>query len=180
MVIDARAAAALLLRRRGQPPQVAPVVVGPQQRDVVRHAHALFVVGLDFFVERPHLRHLLQIGIDGLLQDLPLIGDDLLHQRDIVAGGHRRIVVAPHSQRDHFLIIPVALHAAAPELIDAHRIGGVIPRAIAWLPLLLGAHHRLLVRGAHHNAIFVRQLRVQRIVRNKGVVPHGRPQEIRA
>ena len=41
VVVDARAAGALALLGRRQAPDVAPVVVAPEQRHVVGHAHAL-------------------------------------------------------------------------------------------------------------------------------------------
>ena len=45
-----------------------------------------------------------------------------------------------------------------PELLQYWRIGLVIPGAFAVaLPLLLGAQHGLVVRGAHYNAVLVGQ-----------------------
>ena len=46
------------------------------------------------------------------------------------------------------------------------------------VPFLLRAQHRLLVRGAHDNAVFIRQARVGRIVFVERVVPHRRPKVI--
>ena len=45
-------------------------------------------------------------------------------------------------------------------------------------PLLFRAHHRLLVRGPHHDAVFVSELCIQWIVSSERVVPHGRPKKI--
>ena len=44
------------------------------------------------------------------------------------------------------------------------------------LPFLLGAQHGLVVRGAHDDAVFVGELRVERIVLVEGVAPHGGPE----
>ena len=57
VVIDAGTAGTLALARGGQAAQVAPIVVGPEQRDVVGYAHALVVIALHLLIERPVLRH---------------------------------------------------------------------------------------------------------------------------
>ena len=44
------------------------------------------------------------------------------------------------------------------------------------VPFLLGAQHRLLMRSAHDDAVFVGEPRVVRIVFSKGVVPHCGPE----
>src|SRR5260370_16927636 len=43
-------------------------------------------------------------------------------------------------------------------------------------PFLLSAQHRLVMRCAHHDAIFVGELGIQRIVLVEGVVSHRRPE----
>jgi len=47
------------------------------------------------------------------------------------------------------------------------------------LPLLLRAQQRLVMRGAHDDAVLVGELGRQRIVLVEGVVPHRRPQIVR-
>ena len=94
--------------------------------------------------------------------DRSLIGYDLLQQRDVVVLGHRHVSVAAHAERDDALIILVALDALFPECIEVLGIGCIVPGPIAMpLPFLLRAQHRLVVRGAHHDAIFVSEFRVQ-------------------
>ncbi len=44
------------------------------------------------------------------------------------------------------------------------------------VPLFLRPQHRLLVGGAHDDAIFVGKPGIQRIVFIEGVVPHRRPE----
>ena len=59
---------------------------------------------------------------------------------------------------------------------------GVVPVAIGSpqmpVPLLLCAHHGLLMAGAHHDPVFVRDPRSRGIVLGEGVVPHGGPQVV--
>ena len=180
VVVDSRSARALALLRRRQPPQISPVVVAPQQGHIVRHAHAFFVVALHLFVKRPYLWNLLEVRIHRLLQDLSLVRDDSFQQFRIRAGRHRRVAFAAHPQRHYFFVVFVALHSSAPELVNLFLIRRVIPRTMmSRRPLFFSAHHRLFVRGAHYDAVFIGQLRVQWIVRCERVVPHGRPQKIR-
>ena len=51
---------------------------------------------------------------------------------------------------------------------------------MAPVPFLLRAQHRFLMRSAHHNAVLIGQLGVGRIVFVKGVIPHRRPEVVRA
>ncbi len=80
VVVDSRAAGALAFFGCGKAAEVAPVVVGPEQCDVLGHAHASFVVALHLFVEGPDLRDFSDVGIDGLGKDLALVGDDFFEQ----------------------------------------------------------------------------------------------------
>src|SRR5690606_39165578 len=100
VVVDAVTAGALR-GRIGQATDVAPVVVGEQQRHVVGHAHALVVVVLHFLVERPDLRRVLD-GLAGDLGDDPaLVGNDALEQGGGGFLAHRLVAVAAHAQGDH-------------------------------------------------------------------------------
>ena len=96
-------------------------------------------------------------------------------------GGHRSIAQTAHPEGHDLLIVLVADHSLAPILVDLFGVGGIVPGAVVRIlcPLLLGAHHRFLVRCPHHDAVLIRETRVLRIIRGKGVVPHGRPQVVR-
>ena len=56
VIINSCAAAAFSFFCCRQPPDIAPVIVAPEQRHIVRHAHAFVVVTLHFLVEGPNLR----------------------------------------------------------------------------------------------------------------------------
>ncbi len=181
VIVDARPAGTLPLLRGGQTPQVAPVVVAPEQNHVVGNAHPPLVVSLHLLVERPDLRHGRQIGIDFLCDDLPLLGDDLLQQSDVGLLRHRLVAIAPHGQRDDLLIVFGALDALCPERAQGLSVLGVVPTAplvAEPLPLFPSPHHGLVVRRAHHDPVFIRKLRIQRIVGVERVVPHGRPEKV--
>ena len=182
MVVDPRPAGALAFVRSRQAADVAPIVVAPQQRHVVGHTHALFVVRLHFFIECPCLRDLGDVGIDVLRQNLPLIGHDLLQQLHVfiqVGAAHGHVPVAAHADGGHALEILVALYALGPEIFQHVGILGVVPHARAVpRPFLLCPQHRLVVRSAHHHAVIVSRLGIQRIVFVEGVVPHRRPHKV--
>ena len=75
----------------GQAADVAPIVVAPEQRHIVRHAHAILVIVLHFLVERPELRDDGGVRLENLRNDFALGGHDFFEQRDVVALGHRRV-----------------------------------------------------------------------------------------
>ena len=68
---------------------------------------------------------------------------------------------------------------SSQNLLQRLGVGRVVPRAGAVpLPFLLRAQHRLVMRGAHDDAVLVGELGVQRIVFVEGVVPHRRPEVV--
>ena len=95
---------------------------------------------------------------------------------------HRRVIRAAQADGDEAFVIPVPPDAFAPEIFENVRVFGVIPGAeclqVTPVPFLLRPQHRLLVRGAHDDAVFIRQPGILRIVFVEGVVPHGRPEII--
>ena len=103
MIVNAEPAGSGAVPRRGQPPNVAPVVVGEEQRHVVGNAHTLVVVVLHLLVERPELRRLRRWFSGDVGDDPSLIGHDALEQRDIASVGHRQVTIAPHADRDDVL-----------------------------------------------------------------------------
>jgi len=138
VVVDAGAAGACALGRGGQAADIAPVVIAPEERDVVGHAHAALVVVLDFLVERPDLRDFRDVGIDLLGEDRALIGDDFFEEGDIGVFRHGLVAVAAHGEGDDAFEVAVAADAVGPELAQRFAIGGVVPVAGAVTgPLLL-------------------------------------------
>src|SRR5690606_1575869 len=192
VVVDAVAAAALRQPAVRQLPHVAPVVVAEDDGDVVRRAQALVPVALDLLVEGLHLRDLGDVAAHLPLQDLPLRGDDALHQLDAVAVGQAGVAVAAHAEGDHALEA-LLLHAAdalGPVLLDGLAVTAEAPLAVAAVrvalagpgvpvPLLDAAHHRRLVRGADHDAVLLGDLVVARIVLGERPAPHRGPQVVR-
>ena len=155
MIIDAVAAGPVRARLR-QAPQIAPIVVGEEQGDVVRHPHAGVVIILHLLVERPDLRRLGRGAMGDLLDDPPLVGDDALEQAGRGAFGHRPVAVAAHPDGDDPLLALGALHPLAPEWRGAALHSAYNPRALAvMLPIDMGAHQRLVMRGADHDAHLV-------------------------
>src|SRR5690554_4044606 len=112
----------------------------------------------------------------GLLpQNPPLFTDDLLHERDLLFGSpvrhHRLIPVAAHAKGNNLLVILGQLNSFSPKLIKNLRI---VPSVSA--PLAPTPHHRLVVGGADHNPVLIRQFRVVEIIPEKTLwTPHRRP-----
>ena len=181
VVVDAGAAAALAFLKRRQTADIAPVIVAPEQQHVVRDAHALLVVVLNFLVQRPQLRHLLRFLLELLPDDRTLVADDLLQQVDVGVFRHRLVAVAAHRHRDHLFVIARVAQALGPEVTQDVAVAMVIPRSLAVaLPLLLRPHHRFVVGRAHHDAHRVGELAVFLVVVIERRVPHGRPQVVGA
>ena len=180
MIINSGAPTALTFVSGWQPAEIAPIVVAPEQSHIVWNPHAVLVILLHFLVERPELGNFRHVRIHMIGDDLPLVGHDPFQQihvgRHVAPFHHRHVAIAPHADGHHAFIVLVALGTLRPELAENFGIGRVVPGSSAvTLPLLLRAQHRLVVRGPHHDAIFVGQLRVQRIILVESVVPHGRP-----
>ena len=57
VIIDAGTAGTLSFRFRGQAPDISPIVISPEQRNIVRNAQTGGVVFLHFLVQAPELRH---------------------------------------------------------------------------------------------------------------------------
>ena len=178
MVVDAVAAGPRLPRLR-QAADVAPVVVGEQQGDVVGNPHTGVVIVLDLLVEGPDLRGLFRRPAGDVGDDPALVGDDGLQQPSGRALGHRLVAVAAHAHRDQALVGAQAGHALPPEAAQRLGIFRIVPGALAEaVPLDMGAAHRLVVRGPQHDAHLVGQGRAHRVVVIDRLAPHGRPQEV--
>jgi hypothetical protein len=73
MVVNASATGAPAFIGSGEAANIAPVIITPEQSDVVGNAHSLFVILLDFLVEGPILRDFLQVGIHLVGEDFALV-----------------------------------------------------------------------------------------------------------
>ena len=180
VVVDAVAALARLVGQFGQLAQVAPVVVAQQQGHVVGHAHAFVVVVLHLLVEGPHLRRLVG-GLVGFFgDDLALVSHYFFEQGNVAFPAHGLVAVAAHAHRHDVLAGAHAPHATAPEATQRGVVGLVVPgfARAKRLPFFVGAGQRLVVGSAHHDAVPIGQLRVQRVVHVEHVAPHGRPQVV--
>ena len=145
---------------------------------------ALVVEILHFLVKAPSLRHLRQIRINFLSEDFPLHVDDLPGQ--VLADGRAAVIFRAQAHGEDALKILVAPDPFPPELLEHGLLRGcgIVPIANgpsvigAPVPFLLRAEHRLLMAGAHDDAVFVRQPGVFRIVFIEAVVPHGGPEVV--
>ena len=166
--------------RVGQAADVAPVVVGEQQGDVIGHAHAGVMVVLHFLVQRPDLRGRLGRLAGGVGDDPALVGDDAFEQGGGGAFGHGFVAVATHAQGDYRLAALQALDPATPEPLERGSVLRVVPWTLAVaVPLVVGAHHRFVVAGADDHAVLVGHFRVARIVVvERARLPHRRPQVV--
>ena len=163
VIINARAAFAFALPVGRQTANVSPIVIAPQERHVIRHAHTALVVSLHFLVKRPNLRHFRDVRVNYLTDQPALVADNPFEQRDALRLCHGLIPVAAHSDGSDFFIILRSLQSFGPERPQFLRIFGIVPGTLAIagpLPLLPRAHHRLMVRGADHDAILVSELRI--------------------
>ena len=189
MEIHAEAALPAALRSARQAAQIADIVVRQHQRHVVGDLQPGVVIFIDFGEQHPHLRHLVRGFAHPLGDDPALVRDDRLEQLDVgleAAGALQRdIAIAAHADRDDDFAGAVAGDALVEEFADARLVGRIVPCAIAVRvvmvgPFLVRAHHRLVMRRPHHDAIGIGERRIGRIVDRKRVVPHRRPQVIGA
>ena len=152
---------------------MSPVIITQQDYHILRHRKSHFVIFLDFLVEHPHLRHFLRRTPSGLADNLALLGDDFLHHTKIgfpaSRVGHRTVFIAPHANGHHAFIVLRVFYAFAEEPFDGFLVGQPVPFPVAILvlmayPLLLRTLHRFVMRRAHHDAVFVGQARIVRVV----------------
>ena len=185
--IHAEATLAAAFGGRRQATQIADIVVRQHQRHVVGDLQPGIVIFIDFGEQHPHLRHLFGGLAHALGDDAPLVGDDAFEQFDVgldTAGALQRdIAVAAHPDRHDDLVFAIADDPLAEEFGDRRPVGRIVPRAVAIVlavvgPFLVRAHHRLVMRRAHHDAELLGERSVRRIVDRERIVPHRRPQVI--
>ena len=119
VVVDARAAGALAFVGRRQAAEVAPVVVAPEQGDVVGHAHAVLVVFLHLLVERPDLAARRSHRLFMWLAMMARWSATIFSSSAMLALlRHGQVAVAAHAERDDAFVVLVALDAFGPELVQ--------------------------------------------------------------
>src|SRR5215831_9153983 len=129
MVVHAGSSAAFALVGGGEPTNIAPIVITPEQRHIVRHTHAPLVIFLHFFVERPVLGYFGKRLLEVPSENRPLVGNDLLKERDVCAIRHRHVAVAAHAQSDDALVVLITLDALFPKFAQLFAVTRVVPRA---------------------------------------------------
>ena len=168
----------------GQLEQIAEIAVADRHDDVVRGTHATVVEDHDLVEDHPYLRHGGGVASVRLADELALIVEEQLVQQllvafEIRAGVKRQVAVAAQPDSRHVVVLRVALQALQPELPHVLAVLAVVPLAelaAALRPFLLVAHQRLVVTGAHHDAVLVRHDWVQRVVLVERLAPHRGPQ----
>src|SRR5690606_33482806 len=124
VIINTGTAAALTLFGRGQTAQVAPVIIAPQQNDIVWNAHATFVKALHFFVESPNLGHLADFAVvENFGNNLALVTDNFFQQAAIFTLAHRGIFLAARPRGINAFIGLVTLGSFGPEVVQSFGIG---------------------------------------------------------
>lgn len=187
VVVDARAALALRLVGERQPAHVAPVVVGPQQRDALGDVEALLLVLLDFLVQAPGLRHGMDVNLEHLLDDGLLVVHQLLEHEEqgieAQAALDLGVAGAAHGHGPQ-AVTRVGLGAAGADaevLVDGLIVEVVGPRAVVvGAELVLSAHHGLGVRGAEHDLVGVGERLRLGVVGVDHVAPERGPEVVGA
>ena len=183
MIVESESSLATALKVASLPADIAPVVVAEQQRHVIGHGEARIIVALHLREDSPQLGDGILVAID-LLDDPALTVDDLserLHVLCIVTLAHRHVAITAHTDGHQVLVGLVAHHTFTEETVQALLVDAVVPGADAVFPgdvLPVGTHHRLVVRGTHHDTVFVRQARTLRVILIEAGGPHRRPQVV--
>ena len=123
------------------------------------------------------MRHVRGFLASHLSEQFALLLHDLLHQPYAGLVFHCLVTVATHAHGVHRLPRLGTLHTTTPEVHHLVVVSGEAPLAVtlAALPVLLGQCHRLVVRGAHHDAHPVGKNTILRVVVIEGTAPHGGP-----
>ncbi len=184
MVIETQTALPVALLLRTNAADVTPVVVAEEQGHVVGSGQPGIIVPLHFRIDRPELRNGGGVFAVHPPENVALTAHHLLQRLDIlgiVALAHRHVAVAAHANGDEVLVVFVALHALKEEAVDARAVRHIVPRphlVAALAVLVVRAHHRLVVGGAHHDAVLIGQIGVHRVVLVEVAAPHRRPQVV--
>ena len=104
--------------------------------------------------------------------------DDLFEERDVGGFRHWRVYFAAHRDGDDVFVRLITLNVCTPKILKLPGVRSVVPLLLgktSAAPLFVSAHHWLNVGGAHHDAVLISQLGVQRIISAECVVPHRGP-----
>ena len=181
VVVETPATLALLLLSIGQTTHITPVIGAEQYRHVVRHTKASIVVVLHLFIESPYLWGLVGRLACHLLDDTPLVVDDVLQEFCVRTIAHGLVTVASHADGHDVVGTFHAFDAFTEETVEVLLVCAVVPCPPALTVtgiLLVVTGHRLMVRGTHHHTHGVGGLQVFGIVGIESPAPHGRPQVI--
>ena len=137
MIIETQTALALALLLCTLTADVAPVVIAEKECDVIGYGKACIIIALYLGEDSPQLGHGISTSVD-VLDNLTLAVDDLverLHVFRIITFTHGYVAVATHTDSHEVVVVLIALHTLAEELIHAFLIGGVVPRTYLFLAL---------------------------------------------
>src|SRR4051812_24427871 len=118
MIIDAESARPAPLLFVGVIADVAEVVVGPYNRDVIGHFQSLPIKTEYFFIYAKHLGHALDLRADMLGEHRALIRENLLERPDAfgirLGTLHIGVMDAAHPEGIYILETPILLHPLFP------------------------------------------------------------------
>src|SRR5690554_1087412 len=184
VVVHTEATGMVALFPVGKHSDVAEVVVGKENGDIVRHIKARFVQILYLFVQSPGLGYFSNIGVDFLSQNAALFGDNVFHRLHhffhCAVVHHGLIPIAPHTHRHNNFVVLGQFNTVGPELEQALFVGAVVPLTTTKAsPLAPRSHHGLVVGSANENSVLIGPLQVKGIIPEKTLgTPHGRPKEV--
>ena len=187
VVVDTRAAGAFSLVGQREAANVAPVVVGPEEGNVLGDMEALFLVGLDFLVETPGLRDGGYVNLECVFDDGSLIGDKLFEhlQKGAEAKATLDLGIASSSHRHgEQAILGIGLGTKSTDtevIIDRLVVEVVSPRALVVSPeLVLTTHERLGVGRAEDNFVGIGERLVLGIISVVDGSPESGPEVVGA
>ena len=160
MVIEAETTLAFALCGGALAADIAPVVVAEEQRNIIGHGETGVVVALYLGEDCPELGYGVGSAVN-VLDNLALTIDHVVERAHIllvVTLSHSHVAVATHTDGHEVVVVLIALHALAEKLINTFLVRGIVPGTnliLALQILAVRAHHRLVVRGTHHNAHLV-------------------------
>ncbi|OPZ73984.1 MAG: hypothetical protein BWY82_00906 [Verrucomicrobia bacterium ADurb.Bin474] len=140
----------------------------------------MFIVALDFLVERPYLWDFLDRALHFLGDDGTLIRHNLFQQGDIGVFTHGAVPVAAHCQRgDGFPVFGFS-DAFSPKILESLRVFRVVPFSAftVAIPFLVRPVHWLVVGCAHDDTIFRSSRSIERVIIPESIAPHGWPEEV--
>ena len=183
VVVHAAAAASLLLGRIAHALHIAVVVVGPDKRDIVRHAQSCIIDVERLLVGHEDLRQFRNLLLFMFREDVALLSEHFLQCAGAVSGVgttlHGLIVQAAHPHRIDVFILSRLADAVVEFFQDGLAVRLVVPLAVALLaPFRRGGiveEQRLAVaRGDHDAPLVGHPLTLRMTVERSRTSMHGR------